>query len=171
MSLEKVQWQARVDLAACHRLAVHFAYNEGIDNHFTLLVPGHNDRFFLAPFGLHWSEIRAGDFLIVDFTGNVLSGIGLVEDTAHIARLVRMLAMPMMPIWSCIDLLFVYEIFLGLSSPAYFVIPQILGGPRAAARWVGVQNMVGNFPGLNAPASGARDPLQRRAGLRVRLRM
>lgn len=81
-SFEQAQWQARVDLAACHRLAAHFGYTEGIDNHFTVLVPGYNDRFFLAPFGLHWSEIRAGDFLIVDFTGNVLSGIGLVEDTA-----------------------------------------------------------------------------------------
>jgi ribulose-5-phosphate 4-epimerase/fuculose-1-phosphate aldolase len=76
------QWQARVDLAACHRLAVHFGYNEGIDNHITLLVPGFDDRFFLAPFGLHWSEVRASDFLIVDFAGNVLSGDGPVEDTA-----------------------------------------------------------------------------------------
>ena len=75
-------WQARVDLAAAHRLAVHFGYNEGIDNHFTLLVPGYADRFFLAPFGLHWSEIRASDFLVVDFAGNRLAGEGPVEDTA-----------------------------------------------------------------------------------------
>lgn len=75
-------WQARVDLAACHRLAVHFGYNEGIDNHITLMVPGHKDRFLLAPFGLHWSEIRASDFLVVALDGTVLSGNGLVEDTA-----------------------------------------------------------------------------------------
>jgi ribulose-5-phosphate 4-epimerase/fuculose-1-phosphate aldolase len=31
---------ARVDLAACYRLAAHFGLNEGIDNHLTLLVPG-----------------------------------------------------------------------------------------------------------------------------------
>ena len=47
--------RARIDLAACHRLAAHFGLNEGIDNHLTLLVPGHEDRFLLAPFGLHWS--------------------------------------------------------------------------------------------------------------------
>jgi ribulose-5-phosphate 4-epimerase/fuculose-1-phosphate aldolase len=74
--------QARVDLAAAHRLAVHYGYHEGIDNHFTLLVPGHADRFLLAPFGLHWSEVRASDFLVVDFAGNVLVGEGPVEDTA-----------------------------------------------------------------------------------------
>ncbi|MDL2351233.1 MAG: aldolase [Pseudomonadota bacterium] len=74
--------QARVDLAAAHRLAVHYGYHEGIDNHFTLLLPGHADRFLLAPFGLHWSEVRASDFLVADFAGNVLAGKGPVEDTA-----------------------------------------------------------------------------------------
>ncbi len=80
--MDAAEWQARVDLAASHRLAVHFGYHEGIDNHFTLLVPGYTDRFFLAPFGLHWSEIRASDFLVVDFEGNKLAGKGPVEDTA-----------------------------------------------------------------------------------------
>jgi len=48
----------------------------------TLLVPGHSDRFLLPPFGLHWSEVKATDFLVVDFKGKVLSGQGAVEDTA-----------------------------------------------------------------------------------------
>lgn len=74
--------QARIDLAACHRLAVRYGYHEGIDNHLTLLVPGHDDRFLLAPFGLHWSEVRASDFLIVSLDGTVLAGKGAVEDTA-----------------------------------------------------------------------------------------
>ena len=73
---------ARIDLAACYRLADHFGLNEGIDNHLTLLVPGHSDRFLLPPFGLHWSEVKATDFLVVDFKGKVLSGQGAVEDTA-----------------------------------------------------------------------------------------
>jgi MFS family permease len=67
---------------------------------------------------------------------------------AHIAGLGCMLAMPAIPIEACIVLLFVYEIFLGFSSPAYFMIPQIMAGPSAAARWVGVQNMIGNMPGI-----------------------
>jgi ribulose-5-phosphate 4-epimerase/fuculose-1-phosphate aldolase len=74
--------QARVDLAACYRLADHFGLNEGIDNHLTMLVPGHDDRFLLAPFGLHWSEVKAGDFMVVDFNGRILSGRGPVEPTA-----------------------------------------------------------------------------------------
>src|ERR1700684_1962432 len=73
---------ARIDLAACYRLAAHFGLNEGIDNHLTLMVPGHADRFLLAPFGLHWSEVKASDFMVIDFNGKVVAGKGLVEDTA-----------------------------------------------------------------------------------------
>lgn len=83
VSLSAQQRQARVDLAACHRLAVMFGYHEAIDNHFTLMVPGHDDRFYLAPHGLHWSEICARHFLVLDFAGNVLEGEGPVEDTAY----------------------------------------------------------------------------------------
>jgi ribulose-5-phosphate 4-epimerase/fuculose-1-phosphate aldolase len=74
--------RARVDLAACHRLAAHFGFNEGIDNHLTMLVPGLSDRFYLAPFGLLWSEVKASDLLELDFSGTVVAGRGLVEDTA-----------------------------------------------------------------------------------------
>jgi ribulose-5-phosphate 4-epimerase/fuculose-1-phosphate aldolase len=74
--------QARIDLAACYRLADHFGLNEGIDNHMTMLLPGHADRFLLAPFGLHWSEVKASDFMVVGFNGQILSGRGPIEDTA-----------------------------------------------------------------------------------------
>jgi ribulose-5-phosphate 4-epimerase/fuculose-1-phosphate aldolase len=85
--------QARIDLAACHRLAARFALNEGIDNHLTMLVPGHSDRFYLAPFGLLWSEVKASDLMELDFSGKLVSGRGLVEDTAlHIHLPVHRLA-------------------------------------------------------------------------------
>ena len=74
--------QARIDLAACHRLAARFGLNEGIDNHLTMLVPEHSDRFYLAPFGLLWSEVKASDLMELDFSGNVVAGRGIVEDTA-----------------------------------------------------------------------------------------
>jgi ribulose-5-phosphate 4-epimerase/fuculose-1-phosphate aldolase len=74
--------RARIDLAACHRLAARFGFNEGIDNHMTMLVPGHAERFYLAPFGLLWSEVKASDLLELDFSGKVVAGRGLVEDTA-----------------------------------------------------------------------------------------
>ena len=74
--------RAKIDLAACHRLAARFGFSEGIDNHMTMLVPGHSERFYLAPFGLLWSEVKASDLLELDFNGTVVAGRGLVEDTA-----------------------------------------------------------------------------------------
>jgi len=74
--------RARIDLAACHRLAARFGFSEGIDNHMTMLVPGHSERFYLAPFGLLWSEVKASDLLELDFSGTLVAGGGLVEDTA-----------------------------------------------------------------------------------------
>ena len=53
------QRQARIDLAAAHRLAVEHGFSEGIFNHLTLAVPGKTDRYYQIPFGLHWSEVNA----------------------------------------------------------------------------------------------------------------
>ena len=75
--------QARIDLAAAHRLAVYHELEEGIDNHFTVTVPGYEDRYLVLPFGLHWSEARASDMIVFDETGNTLEGDGLVELSAQ----------------------------------------------------------------------------------------
>ena len=37
------EWQARVDLAAAHRLAFNQGFSEGIFNHLTYTVPGRTD--------------------------------------------------------------------------------------------------------------------------------
>jgi len=37
-------WQAKVHLAAALRLAVLHDFDEGIDNHFTVVVPGREDQ-------------------------------------------------------------------------------------------------------------------------------
>ena len=81
-SISDAEQRARVDLAACHRLAAHFDLHEGIDNHLTTLLPGASDQFLLAPFGLHWSEIKASDFMVIDFEGRIVRGAGLIEPTA-----------------------------------------------------------------------------------------
>ena len=75
--------QAKIDLAAALRLAVFHDLDEGIDNHFTATVPGHDDRFIMLPFGLHWSEARASDMIEFDEQGNTLAGEGVVEITAQ----------------------------------------------------------------------------------------
>jgi MFS family permease len=70
----------------------------------------------------------------------------------HIAGIACMIGMVMLPAAGSIAALFVFEIVSGCSYPGLFAIPQILAGPRASARWVGVQNAAGNVAGLIAPA-------------------
>lgn len=66
--------EARVELAAAFRLAVMFDYHEGISNHFSMLIPGREDRFLINPFGLHFSEVTASSLAVVDIDGNAISG-------------------------------------------------------------------------------------------------
>ena len=75
--------QAKIQLAAAHRLAVLHELEEGIDNHFTVTVPGCDDRYLILPFGLHWSEARASDMIVFDEAGKTLEGEGVVELSAQ----------------------------------------------------------------------------------------
>jgi MFS family permease len=70
----------------------------------------------------------------------------------HIAGIACMIGMVMLPAAGSIAALFVFEIVSGCSYPGLFAIPQILAGPAASGRWVGVQNAAGNVAGLIAPA-------------------
>src|SRR6202047_226826 len=83
INTDAAQWQARVDLAAAHRLAVMHGFHEGIFNHLTLRVPGTNDRYYQIPFGLHWSEITASCFMEVGYDGKLMAGQGEIEQSCY----------------------------------------------------------------------------------------
>lgn len=76
------EWQVRLDLTVVHRWASRWRWNEGVVNHLTSLVPGFQDRFLAIPYGIHWDEVKARDFLVVDLDGNVLDGDGEIELTS-----------------------------------------------------------------------------------------
>ena len=86
-------WQARVDLAACLRMAARLGLEEGICNHFSAIVPGHPDLFIVNRLGWAFQEATASSLLICDFEGNVVAGDGVPEATAFFihARLHKML--------------------------------------------------------------------------------
>ena len=78
------EWEARVDLAAAHRLAVTHGFHEGIFNHLTHVVPGKPDRYYQIPFGMHWSEVKASSFMEVGIDdGEVKRGAGDVERSCY----------------------------------------------------------------------------------------
>jgi ribulose-5-phosphate 4-epimerase/fuculose-1-phosphate aldolase len=74
--------QLREDLALALRAAAHHGLAEGVCNHFSVELPDASGRFLLNPRGLHWSEVRAEDIVLVDAQGAVLAGRHAVEPTA-----------------------------------------------------------------------------------------
>ena len=84
---ESIVSQARVVLAAALRWAARLGLSEGVDNHFSMTVPGpdgeiQGDRFLINPYGWHWSEITASSLVLADDKGNVLEGSNAIEDSA-----------------------------------------------------------------------------------------
>jgi len=75
--------EARVQLAAAHRLAALHELEEGIDNHFTMTLPGRDGQYLVLPYGLHWSEARASELIVFDEPGRVLEGSGSLELSAR----------------------------------------------------------------------------------------
>ena len=81
--IDRTRMQARIDLAAAHRVAVMHGLHEGIFNHLTLRVPGTNDRYYQIPFGLHWSEVTASCFMEIGYDGKQLAGTGEIEQSCY----------------------------------------------------------------------------------------
>jgi MFS family permease len=70
---------------------------------------------------------------------------------AHLGSVACMLCMAFGSPSLALAALFAAQFLSGLSSPGTFAIPQLLAGPKAAARWVGVQNAIANLSGVLAP--------------------
>jgi ribulose-5-phosphate 4-epimerase/fuculose-1-phosphate aldolase len=71
-----------VDLALALRAAAQHGLGEGVCNHFSIALPQRADWFLLNPRGLHWSEVRGEDIVLVDAQGERLAGRHPVEPTA-----------------------------------------------------------------------------------------
>lgn len=82
MTMRNAIDQARVDLAAALRQASRMGLGEGVCNHFSLAAPDRDGLFLINPQGIHWSEVRAADIVIIDGAGNVVDGPHFVEATA-----------------------------------------------------------------------------------------
>src|SRR5687768_8400270 len=72
LDVSPVEWEARVDLAACYRLAALNQWDDGIATHISARIPG-EESFLINPFGLFFEEITASNLVKVDLDGNILS--------------------------------------------------------------------------------------------------
>jgi MFS family permease len=74
-----------------------------------------------------------------------------IMGVTHVVGIGCMAGMLLLPEGGCVAALFTFCLVAGCSYPGIFAIPQIIAGPQASGRWVGVQNAVGNVAGLVAP--------------------
>ncbi len=83
--------------------------------------------------------------------GSANVGYKLVMGGSHLGAIVCMLCMAVGSQPVVLVSIFVYQALCGLQSPGVFAVAQILAGPNATGRWVGIQNTVGNLAGIVAP--------------------
>src|SRR5918996_835337 len=89
------EWDARVNLAACYRLAAHYRMTDLIYTHISARVPGPEHHFLINAFGLMWDEISASTLVKVTLEGEIVedpagSGINragyVIHSAVHRAR-------------------------------------------------------------------------------------
>ena len=56
------EWQLRLDLAACYRLAEHHRWGDLIYTHLSALLPGTN-HYLVNAFGLTFDEVTASNLV------------------------------------------------------------------------------------------------------------
>ena len=72
-------------LAAGFRLFARFGFDEGVAGHITARDPERPDHFWVNPFGMHFSQIRASDMVLVNESGEVVEGARRVVNRAAFA--------------------------------------------------------------------------------------
>lgn len=63
------EWQLRVDLAACYRLAASYGWTDLIYTHISARLPGPDHHFLINPYGLLFEEVTASSLVKIDLTG------------------------------------------------------------------------------------------------------
>ncbi|MEZ8143177.1 class II aldolase [Enterovibrio norvegicus FF-33] len=66
-----IEWQRRVDLAACYRLVAHMGWDDLIYTHLSLRIP-ETDNYLVNAFGVAFDEVTASNLVKVDLDGNIL---------------------------------------------------------------------------------------------------
>src|SRR3954469_18338470 len=84
-SFETVEEERRARkqrLAAGFRLFGKFGFEEGVAGHITARDPEHLDHFWVNPFGMPFTHIRASDLIRVHDRGEVVEGDAMVNTAA-----------------------------------------------------------------------------------------
>ena len=86
--------QIRTDLAALHRLYVHFGWTDLIYTHLTARMPGNPDHYLIKPDHLLMDEVCASNLIVVDVDGNLVSGDHPPNQAGHLIHTAVLTARP-----------------------------------------------------------------------------
>jgi ribulose-5-phosphate 4-epimerase/fuculose-1-phosphate aldolase len=81
-TVEEARRHRKERLAASFRLFGRFGFDEGVAGHITARDPEHLDHFWVNPFGMNFSHIRASDLILVNDKGEVVEGEYAVNGAA-----------------------------------------------------------------------------------------
>jgi MFS family permease len=84
--------------------------------------------------------------------GSVSFAWKLIMAFAHGGSVLFMLMMAWGSQSTAVAAMFGFQVMMGASSAGVYAMGQILAGPKASGRWVGIQNSIGNVPGMISPA-------------------
>lgn len=73
-TVEEERRHRKVHLAGAFRLFARFGFDEGVAGHITVRDPEKPHCFWVNPFGMHFSHIRASDLILVNERGEVIEG-------------------------------------------------------------------------------------------------
>ncbi|WP_199484487.1 class II aldolase/adducin family protein [Peribacillus glennii] len=73
-SIEEERQHLKQKLAGAFRLFSKFGFDEGVAGHITARDPEKKDHFWVNPFGMHFSLIKASDLILCNHEGEVVEG-------------------------------------------------------------------------------------------------
>jgi ribulose-5-phosphate 4-epimerase/fuculose-1-phosphate aldolase len=82
LTVEEEREVRKQELAAAFRLFARFGFSEGVAGHITARDPEHPEWFWVNPFGMHFSQIKVSDLILVDHAGKVVEGRRPVNQAA-----------------------------------------------------------------------------------------
>jgi ribulose-5-phosphate 4-epimerase/fuculose-1-phosphate aldolase len=83
-TVEEERLHRKQRLAAAYRLFGRFGFDEGIAGHITARDPERLDHFWVNPFGMNFSHVRASDLVLVNDKGEVVEGDAAVNSAAFV---------------------------------------------------------------------------------------
>lgn len=73
-SVEEEREHLKQKMAGAFRLFSKFGFDEGVAGHITARDPERKDHFWVNPFGMHFSLIKASDLILCNHDGEVVEG-------------------------------------------------------------------------------------------------